>query len=366
MDFDKSKAIRCGPNGEKRAKELKSRYQILISGISIVLAVTYSFLLSGCPSKPPTSPAPTPTPAYSYYGQIGSSAPATGGNNGQFNFPIGVAVDSSGNIFVTDTKNNRVQRFDSAFSYTLQWGSSAPATGGAVGQFNYPSGIAMDTFTLFGFLYVVDTDNNRIQKFNSSGTSVTQWGTYGTSNGQFELPYGVAVDASGYVYVTDTWNNRVQKFDSNGVYQIQWGNGAPASGSGPGQFNEPAGIAADNQGYIYVSDWGNSRIQKFNSSGVFQKQWGPPCGDPTIGNLCSPRGIAIDPWGNVIVADQIENAILKYDSNGNFLGLIGNYVFGGGSGPGQISNPHGIAVDSSGNVYVADNGNNRIEIFKKN
>jgi len=346
--------------------------KIIISYFFIISALSFSFLLIGCPSNNPTSPQPISTPAYSYFGQMGIGAPSVGNGNGQFNFPIGVAVDSTGNIFVTDTKNNRVQRFDSSLTYAFQWGSSYaitctcfPPSNGS-GQFNYPEGIAMDTFTVLGFLYVVDTDNNRIQKFNSSGTLITNWGTYGTGNSQFELPYGIAVDPSGYIYVTDTFNNRIQKFDSNGVYQIQWGSSAPATGGGPGQFSEPAGIASDSSGNIYVSDWGNSRIQKFDNTGVFKKQWGQPCGNPSIGNLCAPRGIAVDSFGNIIVADQIEDIVLKYDSNGTFLGLIGNYVFGGGSGPGQILNPHGVAIDSSGNVYVVDNGNNRIEIFKKN
>ena len=108
---------------------------------------------------------------------------------------------------------------------------------------------------------MADYDNNRVEKFDSNGKYLTQWGSYGTSNGQFEGPSGIAVDSSNNVYVADIGNNnRIEKFSSSGNYLTQWG----SSGSGNGQFYSPQGIAVDSTGnFIYVADFGNHRIQVF-------------------------------------------------------------------------------------------------------
>ena len=106
---------------------------------------------------------------------------------------------------------------------------------------------------------MVDYDNSRIQKFNSSGTFITKWGSSGSGDGQFAEPQGIAVDSSGNVYVADHYNNRIQKFDSSGTFITKWG----SSGSGDGQFDDPTGIAVDSSGNVYVADRDNYRIQKF-------------------------------------------------------------------------------------------------------
>jgi len=362
--------------GNKVGKVLRATVRIEFMKIKIkcyillfmVLLVTVVVFISACgnSNNSPVAPAstPTPTPAYSFVTQLGSSAPATGGGNGQLNFPIGVAVDNSGDVYVADTNNNRVQVF-TAGSYAYQWGSSAAVSGSGNGQFYYPEDIAMDT-KILGDLYVADTDNERIQKFGAYGSYITQWGSYGTANGDFEIPAGVAVDGSGNVFIADDFNNRIDMFSSSGIYITQFGSGAPVSGSGPGQFREPNGIAVNNLGDFYVADSGNSRIQEITYNGAFVTQWGQGCSG--VGYLCRPTGIAVDSSGFVYVTDQIENLVQKFTSNGTFVTTIGINadISGGGSGPGQFNTPHGIAVDSSGNVYVADSGNNRIEIFKQN
>ncbi|PYE61986.1 NHL repeat-containing protein, partial [Aneurinibacillus soli] len=129
----------------------------------------------------------------------GFKLPAIGG---EFNSPKGIAVDSSGNVYVVDTNNNRIQKFDSSGTYVTQWGSD----GSGDGQFSYPQGIAVDSS---GNVYVVDSNNKRIEKFDSSGTYITKWGSYGSGDGQFSYPQGIAVDSSGNVYVADTNNNRI-------------------------------------------------------------------------------------------------------------------------------------------------------------
>jgi len=122
--------------------------------------------------------------------------------------------------------------------------------------FASPSGVAVDSY---GNVYVADTYNHRIQKFSSSGTFITKWGSQGTGDGQFYSPSGVAVDSSGNLYVADTKNHRIQKFNSNGTFITKWG----SKGTGDGQFNNPYGVAIDSSGNVYVADSENNRIQKF-------------------------------------------------------------------------------------------------------
>src|SRR5664280_2145175 len=124
-----------------------------------------------------------------------------------------------------------------SYAYVTQWGS----LGTGNGQFSGPIGVATDSS---GNVYVTDGGNNRIEKFNSSGTYLTQWGSAGTGNGQFSDPFDVAIDSSGNVYVTDSQNNRIEKFDSSGTYLTQWG----SAGTGNGQFNGPTGVAVGSSG----------------------------------------------------------------------------------------------------------------------
>lgn len=181
-----------------------------------------------------------------------------GSGGGQFAVPgpAGVAINSSGNIYVADPGNNRVQKFSSTGTFIASIGSS----GSGDGQFSGPTGIAIDSSDN---LYVADSGNNRIQKFNSAGTFVTKWGTSGTGNGEFSLPDGVAVDNAGTVYVADTGNNRVQLFSSSGTFIEVCG----SAGSGDGQFAGPEDIASNAAGtFFYVVDRDNFRVQKFSTT----------------------------------------------------------------------------------------------------
>ena len=126
------------------------------------------------------------------------------------------------------------------------------------GQFITPQGVAVDSY---GNVYVADWNNDRIQKFDSSGNFLLKWGSFGSGNGEFFGVDGVAVDSSDNVYVSDG-NDRIQKFDSNGSFLLEWG----TFGSGDGQFDSPEGVAVDGSGNIYVADTDNHRIQKFSTS----------------------------------------------------------------------------------------------------
>jgi DNA-binding beta-propeller fold protein YncE len=210
-----------------------------------------------------------------------------------------------------------------------------------------------------GNVYVADL-SDRIQKFDANGTFLMQWGSLGSGAGQFDEPLGLATDASGNLYVSDLGNGRIQKFDSSGTFLLQWG----SPGSGDGEFTSPIGVAIDDAGNVYVADSDNFsahyRIQKFDSSGNFLLKWGSSgSGDGQFDGL---QGIAVDPSGNVYVADLWNHRIQKFDANGNFLTKWGSP----GSGDGQFVLPRGLATDSSGNLYVADFGNDRIQQFDAN
>ncbi len=265
---------------------------------------------------------------------------------GKFYNPYGVAIDSAGNIYVADTLNNRVQKFNSSGALLVMWGT----LGSGNGQFNNPYGVAVDSA---GDILVTDSGNNRIQKFDSNGAYLTQWGSSGNGNGQFSSPFGLVVDATGNIYVADRSNHRIQKFDSAGAFLTKWG----STGSGDGQFNQPRGVAVDSLGNVYVADRSNNRVQKFDTNGTFLTKWGSSgSGD---GQFSLPFSVTVDNADNVYVSDTYNSRIQKFNSNGGYLSQWGSF----GNGNGQFSFNSGITVDNAGNIYIADTGNNRIQKF---
>ncbi|MDA8325431.1 MAG: hypothetical protein M0033_04365 [Nitrospiraceae bacterium] len=257
---------------------------------------------------------------------------SAGSGNGQLNIQYGgVAVDSSGNVYVADDANFRIEKFDSKGNYLAQWGSY----GSGSGQFNHPFGVAADSA---GNIYVADTYNNRIEKFDSNGNYLSQFG-----NGQLNWPYCVAVDGSGNVYVTEGMYasaSLIVKFDSNGNYVTQFG----SYGTGNGQTVDPWGVAVDSSGNVYVADLGNNRIEKFDPNGNYLAQFGN-------GQFNDPRGVAADSSGNIYVADNRNSRIVKFDSNGNYLTQFGNLSY------------MGVAADSSGHVYADANSTDNVQKF---
>jgi DNA-binding beta-propeller fold protein YncE len=258
---------------------------------------------------------------------------------GEFVNPHDIAVDSEGNVYVADTRNNRLQKFGPSGTFITQWG----ALGSGRGQFYWPVGVVIDNS---GNVYVADY-NHRIQKFDPNGIFMTMWGI--SSVGK------IAVDNSGNVYVADTESNRIQKFGPNGNLITEWG----TLGSRNGQFHEPYGVAIGNSGNVYVADYGNRRIQKFDPDGTFITKWGTS--GTGNGQFQGPYQVAVDNAGNVYVSDWEYNRIQKFGPKGAFITKWGTT----GSGDGQFNGPGGVAVNPSRDVYVAEmeKGNDRVQVF---
>ena len=181
-----------------------------------------------------------------------------GEGEGEFIWPVGLALDRQGNVYVTDEWLNRVSIFDKDGNFLSHWGRS----GAGDGEFNRPSGIVADQND---DLYVVDSLSHRVQKFTKEGSYLGQWGSRGGGEGEFNSPWGITIDRQGYVYVADHKNNRVQKFTPEGEFVAEIG----SYGTGKGQLNRPTDVAVDSDGDVYVCDWANNRVQAYASDGKF-------------------------------------------------------------------------------------------------
>lgn len=272
-----------------------------------------------------------------------------GVDDGELSSPTGIALDKNGNIYVADTDNHSIQKFDKAGTFLARWGGEPSSQ---EGQFYYPRGLAVGPDDV---VYVADSGNNRVQKFDLEGNVQKAWGKFGfawrgADMGRFDVPWGLTTDQDGNVYVSDTSNSRIQKFQADGQPLLKWGR----DGSFDGAFFFPRGVAVDFVGNIYVADESNNRIQKFDTRGSFLTKWGREGSGP--GQFKSPWGIACDALGNVYVVDSGNHRIQKFDGNGTFLCSFGNR----GKTEGQLNFPYGIAVDKEGCVFVVDSGNNRV------
>ena len=269
-------------------------------------------------------------------------------------FPEAVAVSGSGYVYVADQLSYVVQKFDSNGEFITAWGSY----GGGHGQFGPIGGLATDAA---GNVYVVDSEHDRIQKFGPNGEFIGDWGHKGHELGDFEFgssqnytqpPGGGIAIAGEYVYVADSGNNRIERFNLSGGEPIAWG----SKGDGPGQFSYPRGVAA-NAGEVVVADDDNHRIERFSPAGEYEGSVGS-YGDHGL-EFGFPYGIALDAAGEVFVADDINHRIVKLNPQFGFAGEWGSF----GSAPGQLAFPRALASDPAGDTYVADTANDRVEVF---
>ena len=309
---------------------------------------------------------------------LGDSGPAT---SALLSGASGVAVDSAGRIYIADTGNNRIRRVSNGVITTVAgnggfsfFGDNGPATSA---QLYHPEGVAVDSG---GSLYIADSGNQLVRKVsNGVITAVAGNGTPGFSgdNGpaidaQLSGPNGVAVDSAGNLYIADSGNFRIRKV-SNGVIATVAGGGSFLGDTGPASSAwlwGPEGIAMDSADDFYIADAFNNRIREV-SNGVITAVAGDSGfgyfgdnGPAPYAALSGPQGVAVDSAGDLYIADTGNNCIRKV-SNGGITTVAGNgtYGFSGDNGPAtsaQVNQPWGVAVDSAGNLYVSDTGNNRI------
>lgn len=309
----------------------------------------------------------SPDRQYTEVAAWGASAPSASFATGSFAAPMGIALDGSGHVYVVDAYNNRIQKLDSHGNFIMSFGASAPNASNATGSFNAPAGIAIDRS---GHIYVTEAGSNRVQKFDSSGNFIRQFGASApiasSAPGSFDTPVDIAFDNEGYMYVADFNNNRVQKLNSNGAFIMQYGASAPNASSALGSFNASAGLALDGNGNLYVAEAGNNRIQKLDTNGNFMTYLGnsAPNASSAHGLFNFPLGIAIDENQNLLVADTGNNLVLAFDANGSFIAAIGVSVPNAGQAISAFVQPIRLAVDGTGQVFVSDLGNNRVVVYK--
>ncbi|MCI0454162.1 MAG: 6-bladed beta-propeller [Candidatus Dadabacteria bacterium] len=262
-----------------------------------------------------------------------------GAGNGEFNLPLAIAVDPQGNIWVADTFNHRIQKFNSKGEHLLNFGSF----GSGDGQFNLPSGLAISNS---GRLHIGDSNNRRVQVFTLNLGFVIRFGSNGVGNGQF---FGgslkQATDSSNNIYVLDNHLERVQKFSQNSNFILKFGD----RGSGNGQFVNSEDIAIDRSDNIWVADRLGDRIQKFNSSGNHLLTV-----DTFRLRLNRPISLATDSSNNLYVGVEC-GTIGKFNSSGELILKFG-----------VAACPNAIALDNQDNIYIAESNQKDyfVEVFR--
>ncbi|MBZ5579046.1 MAG: SMP-30/gluconolactonase/LRE family protein [Acidobacteriia bacterium] len=299
-------------------------------------------------------------------GLIGFSSDGSTATTASLNLPTGVAVDSSGNVYIADQWNLRVRKLSSGKISTVAGNGTQSYSGdggpAALAQLNGPQGIAKDPS---GNLYISDTRNAVIRKISAGGDISTLAGT------SLVFPRGLASDASGNVYVADYKDNKVKRIAPDGTTTTVAGNGtAGFSGDGgaatSAMLHGPIGLAVDGKGSLYIADFSNNLIRQVSPAGVITTVAGNGAqgysGDgqsATQASLNGPSGVATDAAGNLYIADTNNNVIREVTANGFIRTIAGTGVAGyaGDTGPpllAQMVAPSGIAVDSGGAVYITD------------
>ena len=273
------------------------------------------------------------------------------GDPNALDVPVGVAADAEGNIYVMDTNNFRVQKFDSKGNFLLMWGGE----GSGEGQFGdildaHEGHLAVDTQ---GNVYVIDLKNFCIQKFESNGNYITQWGTEGLGEGQFTHPFDIAIDKQNNIYISDVGSNTIQKFDQMGRFLLRWGK----AGYNDGEFSDVYSLAIAPNGNVLVSD-STGRIQKFDSNGQFMSTSNP---EPVDNQGVFLWNIAVDKQGSIYVADWYGERIVKLDPEGKALAAWS----GSDAGIDWFVNMQDIAVDQQGNIYLTDGTEDIVRKFRQ-
>lgn len=317
-----------------------------------------------------TKTAPPACNVTEFVGALGSQ----GTGNGQFLYPGDMVFDTSGNLFVADRGNFRIQKFtpdgNGGFTYAAQVGSSGTGNGqfgGAVAAATNPGvptvgWLAVDSS---GNVYATDPYNARVQKFTNALVYSAQVGSSGTGNGQFTFSTGITIDASNNVWVADFCGlvnpSRIQKFDTSLAYQSQFTLGSI----------HPRGIEVAPNGDLYITNAeAGFQVRRFTTAGSDTGYATPTTvatpgtaagyfGDNSTANGQNPQDIAIDSTGMVYVSDLYNNRVQKFDATLTFVGYFGSY----GTDNGRFSALRGMTRDANDNIYVADHGNHRVQWF---
>lgn len=259
-----------------------------------------------------------------------------GSDSGQFLSPMEIVSDREGYIYVTDSENHRIQKFDSNGKFIMKWGGH----GSGQGQLIWPEGLSIDSA---GNIYVADFGNDRIQKFDGKGKFLKSFG------GNFTSPGKVEVDLQGNIYVADCVYKRIQKFSPSGKLINKW------------KLQEgsiTSAIDTDASGAVYLINYSTqSTIVKYAPSGKFMTQWSIK--GQMDGSSNQIGGMAIDKNGYIYLSDLSNNTVQKILYNGTFITDFGSR----GDNMGQFIKPRDLTVDMAGNIYVLDGGNNRIQKF---
>jgi RHS repeat-associated protein len=335
-----------------------------------------------------TSPGTASTTVTTIAGGAGTSGYTDGnGPDARFKNLSSIAVGPDDTIYVADAGNQRIRMVRPSTGNTpTAWIVSTLAGNGtagfadgsaAVAMFNNPQGIAVAPN---GLVYVADTANNRIRRISADGTVTTLAGdgTPGLQNGsgvqaRFNAPQGIAVDSDGNVYVADTGNAAVRKIDAAGTVTTLAGDGSVGSNDSPGaRFDGLVGIAVEGQNiYVYLADSGNHRIRRLDVSGtvitVTGAERGFKDGSASQARFAEPSGIAIDSDGQIVIADAVNSLIRSVDpdlaasgSNQAVTTLAGTGIRGLTDGAGNVARffmPRGLAISNSSAIIVADTGN---------
>jgi DNA-binding beta-propeller fold protein YncE len=290
-----------------------------------------------------------------------------GDKPGEFYSPIGIAINNKDEVYVTDVNNARVQKFtaDSKHLGGFDLPLDEPKR-----KSNQAGGIAVDED---GLIYLAYMQQHKVQVYNDKGERVREWGEPGKGAGEFNGPGGIVMAADKTIFVADQRNHRVQQFTRDGKFLAAWGE----HGAGPGQFGgpEPAGsrfagphfLALDSKNRLYTTEGCLARVQQLTAAGKPITAWGDNGNQPGgfgglktgyAKNAFGPIGILVDRHDRVWVS-SLNGRVQVFTPEGKYLFGIG----ASGKEPGQFARPHGMALDSAGNLYVADAGNQRIQKF---
>ena len=325
------------------------------------------------------------------FGEVGDGSPAT---EAILNQPHGVALDGDGNVYIADSSNHQIRKVDAATGTISTIAGTGVRDGGGDGgpatqaPLRWPGGIAVDGD---GNIYIAESGSGLIRKVDAASGVINtiagtgEWG-YGGDDGpatqaKLHNPRGVAVDGDGNVYIADGGNNRIRKVDAaTGTISTIAGTGEEGySGDGgpatQAQLHDPLDVEVDREGNVYIADLGNHRIRKVEAAtgtistiaGTGNQDYGGDGGPATQAELNGPHGVTLDDAGNLYIGDYWNNRVRKVEAATGTISTIAGLGwpsgYSGDGGPAteaQLGNTSGVAVDSHGNVYIADTGNHRI------